>query len=168
MAAEHSIHMPFEHVIAGIENFLAVDGALLTAMLVAFLCLMTTSLVAAGIPGVLIPATLATEALAGPVAATATVSMGALGGSLVLFAAARRWGAPKAAARFGSRLDSFGQRFADHGISYVIGLRLIGTPHVLVTVGSAMMPMRASAFAVATFVGCLPAIALAAAAGAAV
>ena len=157
--------MPFEQVIAAIENFLAVDGALLTAMLVAALCLITTSLVAAGIPGVLIPATLATEALAVPVAASSTVTMGALGGSLMLFAAARRWGAPNAAARFGSHLDSFGQRFADHGILYVIGLRLIGTPHVLVTVGSAMMPMRAPAFAVATFVGCLPAIALAAVAG---
>jgi uncharacterized membrane protein YdjX (TVP38/TMEM64 family) len=160
--------MHFEHVIAAVENFLAIDGALLTAMLVAVLWLMTTSLVAAGIPGVLIPATLATEALAGPVAATVTVSMGALGGSLMLFAAARRWGAPKAAARFGRRLDTFGERFAAHGILYVIGLRLIGTPHVLVTVGSAMMPMRAPAFAMATFAGCLPAIALAAVAGSAV
>ena len=157
--------MPLDQLISGIENFLAIDGALLTAVLVATLWLVTTSLVAAGIPGVLIPATLATEALAGPVAATATVSMGALGGSLLLFAAARRWGAPKVAARLGGRLESFGQRFADHGILYVIGLRLIGTPHVLVTVGSAMMPMRVPAFATATLLGCLPAIVLAAVAG---
>lgn len=157
--------MPLEQLIPGIENFLAVDGALLTAILVASMWLVTTSLVAAGIPGVLIPATLATEALAGPVAATATVSMSALGGSLLLFTAARRWGAPKITARFGSRLDSFGQRFAEHGILYVIGLRLVGTPHVLVTVGSSMTPMRAPAFAVATLLGCLPAILIAAVAG---
>jgi uncharacterized membrane protein YdjX (TVP38/TMEM64 family) len=157
--------MPLEQLIASIENFLAFDGALLTAALVAAVWLLTTSLVAAGVPGVLIPATLATEALAGPVAATATVSMGAMGGSLLLFAAARRWGAPRIVSRFGSRLESFERRFQAHGLWYVIGLRLIGAPHMLVTVGSAMMPIRAPAFALATMVGCLPAIALAALAG---
>ena len=144
---------------------MAFDGALLTAVLVAALLLVTTSLVAAGIPGVLIPATLAAEAVAGPVAATATVSMAAMGGSLLLFMAARRWGSPVAASRLGSRLESFERRFMAHGIWYVIGLRLVGTPHMLVTVGSAMMPMRAPAFAAATLLGFLPAIALAAMAG---
>lgn len=154
-----------EQIIAWIEQLIAFDGALLTAALVAAVWLLTTSLVAAGIPGVLIPATLATEALAGPVAATATVSLGALGGSMLLFAAARRWGAPRFEARFGHRLKSFERRFQARGIWYVIGMRVIGAPHVLVTVGSAMMPMRARTFALATFAGCLPAIALAAAAG---
>jgi uncharacterized membrane protein YdjX (TVP38/TMEM64 family) len=157
--------MPIEQYIAGIENLLAFDGALLTAALVAMLWLATTSLVAAGIPGVLIPATLATEALAGPIAATATVSMGAIGGSMLLFIAARRWGAPFMAPRLGNRLESFERRFADHGIWYIVGLRLIGTPHMVVTVGSAMMPIRAPAFAAATFMGFLPSIALAAMAG---
>lgn len=157
--------MPIEQLLAGIENVLAFDGVLLTAVLVAVLWLATTSLVAAGVPGVIIPATLATEALAGPVAATATISMGALGGSMLLFLAARRWGSPAFASRFGSRLEAFERRFAAHGSWYVIGLRMIGTPHVLVTVGSAMTPMRAPAFALATLIGSLPAIALAAMAG---
>ena len=157
--------MPIDQLIAGLENVIAFDGALLTALLVAAVWFITTSLMAAGIPGVLIPATLATEALAGPVAATATVSLGAMGGSLLLFLASRRWGSPAIAARFGNRLESFERRFADHGIWYVIGLRIIGTPHMLVTVGSAMMPIRAPAFAVATLLGSLPAIGLAAMAG---
>ena len=157
--------MVMEQLIATIQGMLAFDGALLTAALIAALWLVTASLVAAGTPGVIIPATLATEALAGPVAATATVSLGALGGSLLLFLAARRWGSPAIEARFGSRLEAFERRFAAHGLWYVVGLRLIGTPHMLVTVGSAMMPIRAPAFAAATFLGFLPAIALAAMAG---
>ena len=157
--------MPIDQLIAGIENVIAFDGALLTAVLVAVLWLVTTSLVAAGVPGVLIPATLATEALAGPVAATATVAMGAMGGSLLLFLAARRWGSPVIAPRLGTRLESFERRFAVHGMWYIVGLRLVGTPHMLVTVGSAMMPIRAPAFAAATLLGSLPAIALAAMAG---
>lgn len=157
--------MPLEQLIASIETVIAFDGALLTAVLIAALWFATTSLTAAGVPGVLIPATLAAEAVAGPVAATATVAMGAMGGSLLLFMAARRWGSPAIASRLGGRLESFERRFAAHGIWYVIGLRLIGTPHMLVTVGSAMMPIRAPAFAAATLLGSLPAIALAAMAG---
>jgi uncharacterized membrane protein YdjX (TVP38/TMEM64 family) len=134
-------------------------------VLIAALCFVTASLTAAGIPGVLVPATLAAEAVAGPVTATASVSLGAVGGSLLLFLAARRWGAPAMASRFGNRLDMFERRFAAHGIWYVIGLRIIGTPHMLVTVGSAMMPMRTPAFALATLLGSLPAIGLAAMAG---
>ena len=68
-----------EALFASIEQVIAFDGALLTAVMIAALWFITTSLVAAGIPGVLIPATLATEAVAGPVAATATVSMGGNG-----------------------------------------------------------------------------------------
>jgi uncharacterized membrane protein YdjX (TVP38/TMEM64 family) len=157
--------MPIDQLIAGIENLVAFDGALLTAVLVALLWFATTSLVAAGIPGVLIPATLATEALAGPAAATATVSAGALGGSLLLFMAARRWGAPVMARRVGNRLEAFERRFAAHGLWYIVGLRVIGTPHMIVTVGSAMMPIRAPAFAAASLLGFLPSIALAAMAG---
>lgn len=154
-----------EQLIASIDQVIAFDGALLTAVLIAVLWLVTASLTAAGVPGVLIPATLAAEAVAGPVAATASVSLGAVAGSLLLFMAARRWGSPVIASRFGNRLDSFERRFAAHGLWYVIGLRIIGTPHMLVTVGSAMMPLRAPAFAAATLLGTLPAIALAAMAG---
>lgn len=156
-----------DQLIAAIQDLLAFDGALLTAALIAALWLVTTSLVAAGTPGVVIPATLAAEALAGPVAATVTVSMGAMGGSLLLFAAARRWGSPVLSRRLGSRLISFERRFAAHGIWYIVGLRMIGTPHMIVTVGSAMMPVRAPAFAAATLLGFLPSIALAAMAGSA-
>lgn len=154
-------------MLASIEQVLAFDGALLTAVLVAALWLLTTSLTAAGIPGVLIPATLAAEAIAGPLAATATISLGALSGSMLLFIAARKWGSPAIHSRFGGRLESFERRFAAHGIWYVIGLRAIGAPHMLVTAGSAMMPIRAPAFGAATLLGSLPAIALAAIAGSA-
>jgi uncharacterized membrane protein YdjX (TVP38/TMEM64 family) len=157
--------MPMEQLLASFEHLLAFDGALLTAALIAALWLVTTSLVAAGTPGVVIPATLAAEALAGPVAATATISMGALGGSLLLFVAARRWGSPILARHLSNRLESFERRFAVYGIWSIVGLRMIGTPHMVVTVGSAMMPIRAPAFAAATFLGFLPAIVMTALAG---
>jgi uncharacterized membrane protein YdjX (TVP38/TMEM64 family) len=159
--------MPMDQLIAGFQDLLAFDGALLTAALIAGLWLVTASLVAAGTPGVVIPATLAAEALAGPIAATATVSLGAMGGSLLLFAATRRWGSPVLSRHVGSRLESFERRFAAHGIWYIVGLRMIGTPHMVVTVGSAMMPIRTPAFAAATLMGFLPSIALAAMAGSA-
>jgi uncharacterized membrane protein YdjX (TVP38/TMEM64 family) len=148
-----------------IENLVVLDGTLLTATLIVALLFATAGLVAIGVPGVIVPATFAAEALAGPVAAAAAVSMGALAGSQLLFLATRRWGRRDSHSRFGTRLESFERRFAEHGIWYVVGLRIIGTPHVLVTVGSAMMPIRAPAFAFATLLGSLPAIVLAAAAG---
>lgn len=156
-----------EQLIDLIQNITAFEGVLLTAALITALWLVTAGLVAAGTPGVIIPATLAAEVLTGPLVATAIVSLSAMGGSLLLFSAARRWGSPVLARRLGSRLASFERRFAVHGIWYIIGLRIIGTPHMIVTVGSAMMPIRAPAFAAATLLGFLPAIALSALAGSA-
>ena len=63
----------------------------------------------------------------------------------------------------GRRLDGFELNFASYGIWYVIGLRLVGTPHFLVTTGSALMPIRPWTFAGSTLLGLLPAIAIAAA-----
>jgi hypothetical protein len=44
---------------------------------------------------------------------------------------------------------------------------VIGAPHFLVTGASALRPWRASSFAIATLAGCLPVVAIAAAAGSA-
>lgn len=123
------------------------------------------ALIALCVPGVLVPAAVTSGAVLGPVGATAVVTLGALLGSQLFFMAARRLGRERMQARLGSRLDRFQRRFAAHGIWYVIGLRLIGAPHFLVTAGSAVMPMRSATFALATLIGLLPVVSIAAAAG---
>lgn len=140
------------------------EGQLLLALAV---FAATTTLIAFGVPGILIPMALGSGALIGLEAGIA-VTLGAVAGSQLLFAAARRLGRESVARRSGGRLLDFERRFASHGILYLILLRVIGTPHMLVTGASALMPIKASHFAVATLIGSLPAIALAAATGAAI
>ena len=57
---------------------------------------------------------------------------------------------------------------AKRGFYYLLGLRLAGAPHVLVTASSALSAIRTRSFITATLLGFLPAIALAAMAGSAV
>ena len=125
----------------------------------------TAILIALCVPGVLVPMAAGSGAVLGPWAAAAAVVLGAVAGSQLFFLSARRLGRERLRARFGERLNRIEKRFAAHGIWYVIGLRVIGTPHFLVTAGCALMPMRSSTFAIATLIGLLPAIGIAAAAG---
>jgi uncharacterized membrane protein YdjX (TVP38/TMEM64 family) len=144
----------------------ALGGALQSDLLVAgLLFLGTAALVALCVPGIVIPVSITSGAVLGPWAGTPVVALGALLGSQILFLVARRLARERVTARLGKRLDSFRHRFAAHGIWYVIGLRLVGAPHFLITAGSALMPMRAGSFAVATLLGLLPVIAIASAAG---
>lgn len=128
----------------------------------------TATLIAFCVPGVLIPIALSSGALLGAWGAVAAVALGALAGSQMFFLAARYLAGDRLRGKLGKRLQAFERRFAAHGVWYVVGLRLIGAPHLLVAGGSALMPIRSSSFAAATLVGFLPAIALAAAAGSAI
>lgn len=131
----------------------------------AFLFAATAALVALCVPGGIVTMAASAAALLDGWTAVPLVSLGALAGSQALFLAIRRAGAEPVRARLGERLPAFERAFARHGAWYVLALRLTGAPHFLVTAGSAVLPVRAGAFAAATLVGLLPSIALIAAAG---
>jgi uncharacterized membrane protein YdjX (TVP38/TMEM64 family) len=127
----------------------------------------TAALVALCVPGVLLPIALSSGALLGAWEAAAAVALGAVAGSQLFFLLTRRYAGERLRRRLGKRFEGFRHRFAAHGLWYLIALRLVGAPHLLVAGGSALMPIRASRFALATLIGLLPAIAIAAATGSA-
>ena len=130
----------------------------------AFLSL-TATLIALGVPGVLVPLSFSSGALLGGWLGMLVVVAGALLGSHAFFMATRRWLASHVRLRWGERLRGFDGEIQRRGLLYVTGLRLAGVPHFLVTAASAVSPMRARSFALATLLGFLPAIALSAMAG---
>ena len=150
--------------IADLPANLALDQGMLVAML---LFVATASLVAFCVPGVIIPMAVTSSALVGMWPSVAIVGLGALVGSQILFIAMRYLARDRMHLWLGGRLESFEIRFASYGIWYVIGLRLIGAPHFLVTAASAFLPIGSLAFAGSTVLGLLPALSLAAAAGSA-
>ncbi|WP_300974770.1 VTT domain-containing protein [Sphingomonas sp. LHG3406-1] len=133
----------------------AVGGALLLFVAV-------TALTACSVPGVLIPMSLTGGLLLGPAVAVATVIAGAITGSLLLFALTRRIGAERLRQRFGHRLAPLEDRMARFGPYGVVALRLVGAPGPLITAGAALTAMRRTPFAIATLVGLLPSVVLAA------
>ena len=140
-----------------------VDTPLLAA---AVLLLATASLVALCVPGVIVPMAFASSALVGMWPGVAIVGMGSLIGSQIFFTFVRHLAGDRMHRWVGGQIDGFEDKFASYGAWYVIGLRLVGAPHPLVTTASALMPIGAWTFAAATLLGLLPAIAIAAAAGA--
>ena len=133
----------------------------------AFLVL-TATLVALGVPGVLLPLSFSSGALLGGWFGMLVVIVGAVLGSQVLFVATRRWLADRLRRRCGARLARFDRTMEQRGFLYLLGLRLVGAPHLLVTASSALSAIRAPSFVLATLLGFLPAIGLAAMAGSAV
>ena len=127
--------------------------------------LVTATLIAFSVPGVLLPMALTSGALLGPWQAAAVVALGAVAGSQLFFIAARQLSGDTLRARLGGRFESFQTRFANGGLWYVVGLRLVGAPNFLVTAASALTPMSGSTFAFATLLGMLPAIGIAAGTG---
>lgn len=149
--------IPFLAALAGSELLLGLALFGLTAALVGF-----------GVPGVLVPLSFSSGALLGGWLGMLVVVMGALIGSHLLFVVVRRWFAGPVRTRLGERLHRFDGEIGERGLLYVTGLRVAGVPHLLVTAGSALSPIRARHFALATLLGYLPAITLAAMAGSAV
>ncbi|WP_126173233.1 VTT domain-containing protein [Altericroceibacterium xinjiangense] len=130
--------------------------------------MLTTALVAACVPGVIIPLAFSSGVLLGGWAGMLVVVTGALLGSQLLFLLARYSLRDRVHAKLGSKLDRFDEHFADRGIFYIIGLRIAGAPHFLVTGASALTPVRAGPFALATLLGFLPIIAFTATAASAI
>jgi uncharacterized membrane protein YdjX (TVP38/TMEM64 family) len=129
---------------------------------------LTATLVALGVPGVLVPMSFSSGALLGGWAGMLVVIAGAVLGSHVLFVVTRRWLSARVRKRWGKRLERFDGDMTRRGFYYLLGLRLAGAPHVLVTASSALSAIRTRSFIAATLLGFLPAIALAAMAGSAV
>lgn len=132
------------------------------------LLVLTATLVAFGVPGVLVPISFSSGALLGGWLGMLVVVAGAVLGSHAFFVATRRWLAARVRRRWGARIEQYDQHVSKRGFVYLLGLRLAGVPHVLVTAASALSAIRAPSFALATLLGFLPAIALAAMAGSAV
>lgn len=132
------------------------------------LAAITAALVGLGVPGMLIPLSFSSGALLGTWEGMAPVLAGALIGSHAVFVGTRKWFGPRVTRRWGERLRRFDAEIARRGLLYLVMLRLVGAPHLLVTAASALSPVRARGFVLATLLGFLPAIALASAAGSAV
>ena len=148
---------PFLAVLLGSELLL---GLALLAL--------TTTLIASGVPGVLVPLAFSSGALLGGWLGMLCVVAGAALGSQLFFVATRRWLAARVRRRWGERLEKFDRAITKRGFYYLLGLRLAGVPHLLVTGASALSAIRARSFALATLLGFLPAIALSAMAGSAI
>lgn len=129
---------------------------------------LTAALIGSGVPGVLLPLSFSSGALLGGWLGMLVVIAGAVIGSHALFLATRRWLGARVRRRWGAKLERFDHAVGSRGFFYLLGLRLAGVPHVLVTASSALSAIRARSFALATLLGFLPAIALAAMAGSAV
>lgn len=136
-------------------------------LLAAIILAVTTAVVALWLPGLLLPIAASSGAVMDVWTAAGVVSMGALAGSLIIFATTRRFARDRVPAKVASFVTAFETRFHAGGAWVVFGLRLVGTPHFLVSAASALTPMPARNFALATLAGMMPAILLASLAGSA-
>ena len=121
----------------------------------------------AGVPGTIVPLSVTTGAMLGPEAASIIVAGGAAAGSQVLFLATRHTLWERTQKRLGERLKRVEHAFQRGGLWYVLGLRVLGTPGVMLTSACALLPVSGGKFALATFVGLLPAALIASLVGAA-
>jgi uncharacterized membrane protein YdjX (TVP38/TMEM64 family) len=127
-----------------------------------------TAVMAFGVPYLLLPISFSSGMLLGGRLGIAVMLVGTLLGSQALFTAARWWLAEPIRRRWGHRLQRFDPELRKRGFWYLVGLRLIGAPHLFVSMACALSPLRARQYALATLIGLTPAIALAVTAGTAV
>jgi uncharacterized membrane protein YdjX (TVP38/TMEM64 family) len=149
--------LPFYSALMGNELLLGLAFVVLTATLMGL-----------GVPGVLLPLSFSSGVMLGGWTGMVVVVVGAVLGTQAFFVVTRRWLAARIRARWGDRLKRFDGDLEKRGFFYLLGLRLLGAPHPLVSAASAASPLPALSFALATLLGFAPAIALAAMAGSAV
>lgn len=130
----------------------------------AAIALLTAGFVGFSVPGTIAPMSFLSGLFLG-LGGILAVALGVTVGSHLLFLASRRWLGGWMTARLGERLTRFQQHLGRKGPLYVVGARLTGVPHVVVTAGCAATPIGARAFLAASLLGMLPAITLAAMAG---
>lgn len=137
-----------------------------TLALPALIATVTASLVAMSIPGAVNTMSFLSGLVLG-LTGVFVVILGCAIGSHLLFLASRRWLGERMQRRFGTRLDGVQEHLARRGPIYVVGARLGGVPHLIVTAGCAATPISSRAFLAASMLGMLPAIVLSALAGSA-
>lgn len=152
-----------------IVDFLASLQALLQNELALALALfgLTAALIACCVPGMIVPLSVSSGALLGGWQGILVVTAGAVLGSQALFLVTRHLLRHRVKRRFGDRLANFEKHVTKRGFFYLVGLRLIGAPHFLVTAGCALSSLRTRSFAAATLIGLLPVISLTSVAGSA-
>jgi len=158
------------HLINSLLEQLPIPASLIGSDVVLGLALLalTAAVMASGTPGALLPISFSSGALLGGWIGMAVVIAGAVLGSHALFLVMRRWFADRLRRRWGERLARFDRNMESRGFYYLLGLRLVGTPHLLLTASCALSAIRARSFVMATLLGLMPAITLAAMAGSAV
>lgn len=132
----------------------------------AIIATLTASLVAMSVPGAVNTMSFVSGLVLG-IAGIVVVMIGVAVGSHLLFLASRRWLGERMQRRFGEKLKSISEHLGRRGPIYVVGARLGGVPHVVVTAGCAATPISARAFLGASLLGMLPAISISAIAGSA-
>jgi uncharacterized membrane protein YdjX (TVP38/TMEM64 family) len=143
------------------EAVLTLEAWFASEVLLAFVIAgLTATLVACCIPGTIVPMSVSSGALLGGWEGAGAVTAGALVGSLALFLASRHLLQDRIRARWGDRLATLEGHLGKRGFVYVVGLRIVGVPHFLVTAGSALAGVKARPFIAATLLGFLPIIAL--------
>lgn len=143
------------------ELAITLETLFASEILLAFVLVgLTATLVACCVPGTIVPLSVSSGALLGGWEGAIVVTAGAIVGSLVLFLASRHLLQDRIRARWGSRLDKLERHVGKRGFFYVVGLRIVGVPHFLVTAGSALAGVRPRSFLAATLLGFLPVIAL--------
>ena len=157
--------LPFALPIDRLEAVIAMP--LGEVWLAAALLGLTASIYASGIPGALLPISFSSGALLGFALGTAAVAAGALLGALVLYALLERGSQATLRRKYGDHLKRLEDIVSRGGILPIVGLRLAGIPHVVVTALCAMGAVGIRRYAWATILGVFPAIAISAIAGAA-
>lgn len=136
-------------------------GPLTVSALLAFV---TASLVAMSVPGAVNTMSFLSGVMLG-LSGILVVALGCLVGSHLLFLASRRWLGARLQRRFGERLKGVKAHLEKRGPVYVVGARLGGVPHLVVTAGCAAAAINARSFLGASLLGMLPAISLSVLAG---
>lgn len=126
---------------------------------------LTASIYATGVPGTLVPISFSSGLLLGP-AGMVVVGAGAMLGALVMYIALERCSHATLRRKYARHLSRLDRLKSAGGIVPLIGLRLIGLPHVIVTGLCALAAVGPRRYALATAVGVVPAIALSSIAGA--
>lgn len=129
---------------------------------------LAASAYASGVPGTLLPISFSSGALLGGALGMLVVGFGAVLGALVLYKVLERSSRGALRSRYGHHLDRLDGWARRGGILPIVGLRLVGLPHLAVTAVCALAAVGPRRYVIATAVGVLPAIALSSIAGAAI
>lgn len=128
---------------------------------------LTASVYASGIPGTLVPISFSSGFVLGGALGMLAVGTGAMIGAVALYIMLERGSRAALQDRFRKHLDRLESIADKGGLLPLIALRIAGVPHLAVTALCALAAIGPRRYAAATAIGIVPAIALAATAGAA-